>query len=156
MLSLPQQLSRADAPTYYQPARLRGVQAMSSSAPKLTVARPTTAEDAPPLQMPTAEATGGDPAAAHAQQTNLAEWTTKQSGASEPPIKQSVGPEPTTHQSVGLQSREQHTNVSTLPAQQTNALARPPQHTDKLAPPAQKPDLASMHGEQSDASAPTA
>ena len=155
-LSLPQQLSRADASTCDQPARLCGVHAMSSSAPKQPVARPTTADDAPPVQMPAAEAAGGDPAAAHAQQTNLVEQTAKQSDASEPPAKQSVGPEPTAHQSVGPQSRDQHTNASALPAQQTNALARPPQHTDKLAPPAQKPDIASTHGQQSDASAPTA
>ena len=84
-LSLPQQLSRADASTCDQPARLCGVQAMSSSAPKQPVARPTTADDAPPVQMPAAEAAGGDPAAAHAQQTNLVEQTAKQSDASEPP-----------------------------------------------------------------------
>ena len=86
MLSLPQQLSRADASTCDQPARLCGVQAMSSSAPKQPVARPT-AEDAPPVQMPAAEAAGGDPSAAHAQQTNLVERTAKQSDASEPPAK---------------------------------------------------------------------
>ena len=51
-LSLPEQLSRADASTCDQPDRLCGVQAMSSSAPKQPVARPTTAEDAPPVQMP--------------------------------------------------------------------------------------------------------
>ncbi len=72
-LSLPQQLSRADASTCDQSARLCGIQAMSSSAPKQVVARPTTTEDAPPVQMPAAEAAGGDPTAAHAQQTNLVE-----------------------------------------------------------------------------------
>ena len=118
---------------------------MSSSAPKQPVARPTTAKDAPPVQMPAAEAARGDPAAAHAQQTNLVEQIAKQSDATEPP-----------HQSVDPQARDQHTNVSALPAQQTNALARPPQHTHKLEPPAQKPDIASTHGQQSDASAPTA
>ena len=65
-LSLPEQLSRADASICDQPDRLCGVHAMSSSAPKHPVERPTTAEDAPPVQMPTAEAAGGDPAAAHA------------------------------------------------------------------------------------------
>ena len=90
---------------------------------------------------------GGDPAAAHGQQTNLVEQTAKQSDASEPPAKQSVGPEPTAHQSVGPQVHDQHTNASALPAQQTNTLAWPPQHTDKLAPPAKKPDIASTHGQ---------
>ena len=155
-LSLPQQLSRADASTCDQPDQLSGVQDMSSSTPKQPVARPTTADDAPLVQMPAAEAAAGDPSATHAQQTNLVEQTSKQSDASEPPAKQSVGPEPTAHQSVGPHARDQHTNASALPTQQTNALARPPQHTDKLAPPAQKPDIASMHGQQSDASHPTA
>ena len=71
MLSLPQQLSRAspkehntrnptaDASTCDQPARLCGIQAMSSSAPEQPVVRPTTAEDAPPIQTPAAEAAGG-------------------------------------------------------------------------------------------------
>jgi hypothetical protein len=166
-LSLPQQVSRAspkepnthnltaDASTCDQPTQLCAVQDMSSSSPEQPVARPTNAEDGPPVQMPATVAVGGDPAAAHAQQTNLVEWTAKQSDASEPPAKQSVGPEPTAHQSVGPQPRHQHTNASALPAQQTNALAWPPQHTDKLAPPAQKPDIASTHGQQSDASAPT-
>ena len=84
-LSLPQRLSRASpkepntrnptahASTYDQPDRLCGVQAMSSSAPKQPVARPTTADGAPPVQLPAVEAAGGDPAAAHAQQTNLVE-----------------------------------------------------------------------------------
>ena len=40
-LSLPQQLSWADASTCDQPDQLCGVQAMSSSAPKQRVARPT-------------------------------------------------------------------------------------------------------------------
>ena len=71
--SLPQQLSRADASTCDQPDRLCGVHAMSSSAPKQPAARPTTADDAPPVQMPATEAAGGDPAAEHAQQTNLVE-----------------------------------------------------------------------------------
>ena len=65
------------------------------------MARPTTAEDAPPVQMSAAEAAGGDPAVAHAQQTNLVERTAKQSDALELPAKQSVAPEPTAHQSVG-------------------------------------------------------
>ena len=146
-LSLPQQLSRAspkepntrnptaDASTCDQPARLCAVHDMSSLTPEQPVARPTTVEDAPPVHMPAAEAARGDPAAAHAQQTNLVERTAKQSDASEPPAKQSIGLEPTAHQSVDPQSRDQHTNASALPAQQTNALARPPQHTDKLAPP---------------------
>ena len=155
-LSLPEQLSRANASTCDQPERLCGVQAMSSSTPKQAVARPTTADDAPPVQLPAAEAAGRDPAAAHAQQTNLVERTAKQSDALELPAKQSVAPEPTAHQSVGPQPCDQHTNVSTLPAQQTNLLARLSQHTDKLASPAQKPDIASTHGQQSDASAPTA
>ena len=111
-LSLPQQLSRAspkepnfcnptaDASTCDQSARLCGVQAMSSSAPKKPVERPTTTDDAPPIQLPTAEAAGADPAAAHAQLTNLVEQTAKQSDASEPPAKQSVGPEPTAHRSI--------------------------------------------------------
>ena len=64
-LFLPQQLSRADASTYDQPAQLCGIHAMSSSAPKQPVARPTTTEDAPPVHMPAAEAAGGDPAVAH-------------------------------------------------------------------------------------------
>ena len=112
-LSLPQQLSRAspkepstrnptdDASTCAQLAPLCGVHAMLSSAPKQLVARPTTAEDAPPIQMPAAEAAGGDPAAAHSQQTNLVEQTAKQFDASEPPAKPSVGPEPTAHHFVG-------------------------------------------------------
>ena len=66
-LSLPKQLSRADASTCDQLDQLCGVHAMSSSAPKQPVARPTTADDAPPVQMLAAEAAGGDPAAAHAQ-----------------------------------------------------------------------------------------
>ena len=70
---------------------------MSSSTPKQPVARPTTVDDAPPVQMPAAEAAGGDPAAAHAQQTNLVEQTAKQSDASKPPAKHFVGPEPTAH-----------------------------------------------------------
>ncbi|XP_037462431.1 proline-rich receptor-like protein kinase PERK9 [Triticum dicoccoides] len=86
------------------------------------MARPRTAEDAPPVQMSAAEASGGDPATALAQQTNLVERTAKRSDASKPPAKQSIGPEPTAHQSIGLQSRDQQTNVSALPAQQTNAL----------------------------------
>ena len=57
-ISLPEQLSRADASTCDQQDRLCGVHAMSSSAPKQLVARPTTADDAPPVQMPTAEAAG--------------------------------------------------------------------------------------------------
>ena len=61
MLSLPEQLSRADASTCDQLDRLCGVHAMSSSAPKQPVARSTTADDAPPVQMPDAEATGGRP-----------------------------------------------------------------------------------------------
>ena len=93
-LSLLEQLSQVDASTCDQSDQLCGIQAMSSSAPKQPLARPTTAEDAPPIQMPTAEAAGGDPAAAHAQQTNLVEQTAKLSDASEPPAKQSVGPEP--------------------------------------------------------------
>ena len=60
---------------------------MSSSAPKQPVARATTADDAPSVQMLVAEATGGDPAAAHAQQTNMAEQTAKQFDALEPPAK---------------------------------------------------------------------
>ena len=87
-LSLPQQLSRADASTCDQSARLCGVQAMSSSAPKQPVARPTTAEDAPLVQMSVAKTAAGDPTAAHAQQTNLVERTAKQSDASEPPALQ--------------------------------------------------------------------
>ena len=86
-LNLPEQLSRADASTCDQLDRLCGVQAISSSAPKQSMARPTTAEDAPPVQMPGAEAAVGDPATAHAQQTNLVEQTAKQSDASEPPAK---------------------------------------------------------------------
>ena len=78
---------------------------MSSFAPKQPVARPTTTDDAPPVLMPAAEAARGDPATAHAQQTNLVEQTTKQSDASEPPAKQSVGPEPAAHQSVRPQAR---------------------------------------------------
>jgi hypothetical protein len=148
-LSLPQQLSHAspkepnthnptaDASICDQQARLCAVQAMSSFAPEQPVARPTTAEDAPPVQMPAAEAAGGDPVAAHAQQTNLVERT----------AKQSVGPELTAHQFVGPRPRDQHDNASALLAQQTNALARPPQHTDKLAPAVQKPDIASTHGQ---------
>ena len=54
---------------------------MSSFAPKQPVARPTTTDDAPPVLMPAAEAAGGDPSAAHAQQTNLVEQTAKQSDA---------------------------------------------------------------------------
>ena len=80
------------ASTCDQPDQLSGVEAMSSSTPKQPVARPTTANDAPPVQMPAAEAAGGGPAAAHAQQTNLVEQTTKQSDASELPAKQFVGP----------------------------------------------------------------
>ena len=88
-ISFPQQLSRASpkepntrnptahASTYDQPARLCAVQAMSSSAPEQPVARPTTADDAPLVQMPAAKAAGGDLAAAHAQQTNLVEQTAK-------------------------------------------------------------------------------
>ena len=98
-LSLPQQLSRAspkepntrnpttDASTCDQPARVCGVQAMSSSTPKQPMARPTTAEDAPPVQMLAAKTAGEDPAAADAQQTNLVEQTAKQPDASEPPAK---------------------------------------------------------------------
>ena len=75
-LSLPQQLSRAspkepntrnlmaDASTCDQPTRLCAVQAMSSSTLEQPVARPTTADDAPSVQMPAAEAAGGDPATA--------------------------------------------------------------------------------------------
>ena len=78
-LSFPQQLSHASpkepntrnlttgASTYDQPAQLCGVQAMSSSAPKQLVARSTTTDDAPPVQMSAAEAAAGDPAAARAQ-----------------------------------------------------------------------------------------
>jgi hypothetical protein len=124
-LSLPQQLSRAspeepntrnptaDASTYDQPARRCAVHAMSSSAPEQPVARPTTAEDAPPVQMPATEAAGGDTAAPHAQQTNPVGRT----------AKQSEGPEPPAHQSISLQPCDQHTDASALPAQQTNALA---------------------------------
>ena len=101
-LNLPEQLSRADASTCDQLDRLCGVHAMSSSGPKQPVARPTTADDTPPVQMSAVEAAGGDPAAAHAQQTNLVEQTAKQSDASESPAKQSVGLEPIAHQSVGL------------------------------------------------------
>ena len=57
----------ADASTCDQPARLCAVQAMSSSTPEQPVARPRTADDASPVQMPAAEAAGGDPAVAHAQ-----------------------------------------------------------------------------------------
>ena len=89
---------------------------MSSSAPEQPVARPTTAGDAPPVQMPVAGAAGGDLTTAHARQTNLVERIAKQSDASEPPAKQSVGLEPNAHQSVGPQSRDQHTNASALPA----------------------------------------
>ena len=96
---LPQQISRAshkepntrnptaDASTCDQPAQLCGVHAMSSSAPKQPVARPTNADDAPPVQMSAAEAAGGDSATAHAQQTNLVEPTAMQSNASELPAK---------------------------------------------------------------------
>ena len=73
--------------------------------------------------MPAAKAVRGDPAAAHAQQTNLVERTAKQCDASEPPAKQSVRPQLTAHQSVGAQPRDRHTNVLALPAQQTNTLA---------------------------------
>ena len=76
-LSFPEQLSWADASTCDQLDRLCGVHAMSSSAPKKPVARPTTTEEAPPVQMSATEAVGGDPAAAHAQQTNLVEQTAK-------------------------------------------------------------------------------
>ena len=48
-LSFPHQLSRAHASIYDQPTRLCGIQAMSSSAPKQPVARPTIADDAPPV-----------------------------------------------------------------------------------------------------------
>ena len=157
-LSLPQQLSHAspkepstryptpDASTCDQPAQRHAVQAMSSSAPEQPVARPTTAEDAPPVHMPATEVAGGDTAAPHAQQTNPVERTAKQSKGLEPPA----------HLSVDSQLRDQHTDASGLPAQQTNALAQPPQHTDVLAPPAQKPNIASPPGQQSDASAPIA
>ena len=91
----------ADASTCDQPARLYGIQAMSSSAPEQPVARPTIVEEAPTAQMPANETAGGDPAAAHAQQTNQVEQTAKQSDASEPPAKQSIAPEPTAHQSIG-------------------------------------------------------
>ena len=56
----------ADASTCDQPARRRAVQAMSSSALEQPVARPTTIEDAPPVQMLATEAAGGDTAALHA------------------------------------------------------------------------------------------